>query len=226
MNRKIALLSSVVVLAVGALYACGNANAPVCTGACNCSGTSCSCTDGSTCTLNGGVDGGTPVDQLPSNISFDCQKNNTCNVACGANCTSHCSNGTTCQGTCGSGCNTSCSSNSTCVQNIGDNSNATCTGTSGCQITAGASSSVTCGGGSSCDVTLSPSSTLDCQGNSTCHVTCADGGCSVNCAGDALCTCANAGCTLNCSSGQTVKDCNGRQACVKNNNCPPGDGGI
>ncbi len=206
---------------------CGS-TPPACVGDCVCTGSTCECQAGGTCTFGGGVDGGADPGGLPSNVTFDCEQKNTCNVSCGTGCTSHCANDTTCVGTCGSNCTTSCAARSTCTQTLGEGSTAQCTGTSSCTVTTGAGSEVTCAGGSTCNVTLEPGSTLECQGTSTCTVSCPDGGCTVHCAGDSKCSC-QPSCTLNCNVAdagagpggvRTPKRCDGGLTCVRNDQCP------
>lgn len=226
MRSSLLALVLVCGVTVVATYGCGNSNPPVCVGDCECTADSCTCAAGGNCTINGGADGG-DLAALPSNQTITCEKDSTCNVACGTGCDSNCASNTTCVGACSSGCTSSCSANSTCDQNIGDNSTASCTGGSDCDITTGANSTVECAGGSDCRVTLSVSSTLECTGTSICKVACADGGCTVKCGGDALCACLTPDCKLECSNIQTEQTCNGKQACVKNNNCPTlPDGGV
>ncbi|MGZ3407247.1 MAG: hypothetical protein ACXVAN_12435, partial [Polyangia bacterium] len=77
--------------------ACTRANAlqGQCTGACDCTDTTCTCAAGGTCTLGGGSadsDGGSGngSSSLPTGATFDCQHMNTCIVDCGSDCTSHC----------------------------------------------------------------------------------------------------------------------------------------
>ncbi len=231
-----AILGTIVAAAFAALAAavpgCGSQVSPAatCTGACDCTGSTCKCQAGQTCTLgptgpDGGplnADGGFAGDAgLPANITFDCQKNNTCNVTCGTDCTSHCANDTTCTGTCGTSCDTSCTAKSTCTLGTGDNSTVNCDGTSACTLTTGTGSTVSCNGGSTCTVTLKSSSTLQCLGTSVCDVSCPGGGCTVACGGDAACSCDLTGCTLDCSQGgRTAKECGGRLKCVRGGACP------
>src|SRR3569833_1323395 len=115
-------LKLTLIAALGALggaiagVGCGSAVAPIaCSGGCTCTGTSCTCASGQSCSLDALDGGGTP----PSNVSFDCSQHNTCSLACSTNCTANCAANTVCSGSCGSNCNYSCNGTSTCG-NAGD----------------------------------------------------------------------------------------------------------
>src|SRR5262249_449629 len=127
MSRLVlAVLGSIVGVGVLAV-ACGGSSgssapttdstsAPGCTGACSCSGSTCTCMSGGTCTFGAGSDPDAGVDDggdagdagdaaaPPSNVTFDCNSNNTCNVTCGTGCTTSCDGKSTCNGRCGSNC--------------------------------------------------------------------------------------------------------------------------
>ena len=163
------------VVGVAAFTACGGSSAaPVgsCSGDCSCSGTTCTCNTGGTCTFGNGVeaDGAPAPGPEPSGVTYNCDSKNTCNASCGT------------------GCTTTCDGQSTCVGSCDANCTSTCGGTSNCTLNAGQNSNVTCEGGSVCEITVDTGSTLTCTGNSTCNEICPKGGCTLDCQGSGTCT--------------------------------------
>src|SRR6476619_6942534 len=139
--------------AIGSICACGgikNEWLPTCTGACSCTGSTCACQNGGTCTFGptpGSSDGGTvggaqtPTTEPPNDVTYTCGSKNQCDLSCGSGCTSTCDGRSTCAGTGTSNCTSSCA------------------GTSQCTLTTGTNSQVTCAGGSTCKVSLDTGST-------------------------------------------------------------------
>ncbi len=165
------LNQGMILVAVAVAVSCGSSEAenlfdPNCTGDCSCSGTTCTCQSGGSCSLGptGPPDGGTSGDAAvvgispPNGVTYLCDSQNQCNLNCGTGCTSTCDGMSTCSGSCSSNCTSSCA------------------GTSDCTLSTGVDSNVICEGGSDCKVTLDDRSTVTCRGDSTCHIVCPRGG--------------------------------------------------
>lgn len=179
-----------------------SAAAGLCGGDCTCSGLSCTCAPGGTCTIpqemdlagtDGSPDAAAPGADggLPDGVTFNCASKNHCDLSCGTGCTSLCAGQSMCNGTCGADCTSRCE------------------GKSHCLLDAGVNASVTCGGASNCAVALGTGSTVSCEGNSTCFVACPEGGCSLACTGSSSCTVECGGttaCNIECN-GQRMAEC-------------------
>src|SRR5206468_13112407 len=104
--------------------ACGGSSSPSlqCSGACACSGSTCTCQSGGTCSLgpggDAGADGGTAP---PSGVTYHCDSKNNCNVDCGTGCNTTCEGQSQCGGSCGSDCTSACGGGSDCTLTTGDN---------------------------------------------------------------------------------------------------------
>jgi hypothetical protein len=210
-RRWIRLIEGLSLLVLLSAVDCGNthplSNKGACVGDCACSGTTCTCQAGGTCSFvpmapgsgdggvaaNGeaGVSGSGTAAALPNDVTFDCNSKNQCDLTCGSGCTSTCDGRSICVGTCTSNCTSSCA------------------GTSQCTLSAGTNSQATCTGGSTCDITIDTGSTITCQGESTCTINCPQGGCTAECGGAASCTVVCGGttaCKVNCN-GTKMADC-------------------
>ncbi len=203
---RLTLSFSIGFAATFGLQACAPNNPPTCAGQCTCTDTVCTCAAGQTCSL-GTADGGAPLATLPSNVTFDCNSNNTCSVACGT------------------GCSTTCAGGSSCNQTLGAGATVTCAGGAKCDTKAGADAGITCTGTSKCEANIGANSTVVCQGDALCKVECPTGGCTVLCQGNAVCTCdpknSNTPCTMQCQGSSQAKQCGDKTACVKaNGDCP------
>lgn len=224
-HAQLIAASALAVIAGSFFAACGSSDsagltAP-CTGDCTCSGNTCSCRTGGTCTLGaptGAHSDAGPAGQTslpPNDVTYHCDSKTSCDLTCGTGCTNTCNGQSVCAGSCGSNCTS------------------TCDGTSQCTLVTGTNSSVTCGGGSDCGVTLDPGSTLSCQGNSACTIKCPKGGCTADCTGSSACTVECGGtvpCHIHCNGGKTAD-------CTPGTNCegtchgvttgpPPGDASL
>src|SRR5688572_5503463 len=119
---SIATLSLVVGISVG----CGGDEAPPiqntasCVGDCECTGDTCTCKQGGTCTFGptgggtAGVDGGDAGTGAPDNVTYHCDAKGTCEAACGTGCTTTCGGQSTCNATCESNCTATCTGTSEC----------------------------------------------------------------------------------------------------------------
>jgi hypothetical protein len=93
---------------------CGDDGKPV-----TCSGTTCSCPPGASCTIGGSA----------------------CSAgSCSLTCTDH----TMCSGACGQSCSLNCAGGSTCSLTLGPSGSASCTGDSTCHIACTGSCSLSC----------------------------------------------------------------------------------
>lgn len=121
--------------ALSIAVACGDDDIEVleCTGSCSCDQETrtCSCSGGTTCTIEGAKD-----------ITFKCDGNAACNLACGENC--H----VICPGTTG------------CTVTLGNNSTAECQGNAVCNYDCEGNCEAECGGASTCNVTCADGCTL------------------------------------------------------------------
>jgi hypothetical protein len=129
MSRSVGSLSVVVTLMVvaGAAFSlgCSGSNTTAlaaCSGDCNCSGATCTCKTGGTCTFGPSAGGGGLADAgepLPNDVNYSCSSKNTCNSICGTGCTTACSGKSTCEGSCLSNCTTRCDGTSLCTVSTG-----------------------------------------------------------------------------------------------------------
>jgi hypothetical protein len=206
------LWQGMVLFATAIAVSCGSSEAeslfdPNCTGNCSCSGTTCTCQSGGSCSLGPSVPDGGAGDAAvgispPNGVTYHCDSQNQCNLNCGTGCTSTCDGQSTCSGSCSSNCTSSCA------------------GTSDCTL-----SSVVCEGSSDCKLTLDDRSTVTCRGDSTCHIVCPHGGCTAECAGSTLCTIACGGgakCIIQCN-GMTIEECAAASTCSGVCDSPPTD---
>lgn len=202
-------------LAVASLFVvagCGgsdDASNAVCRGDCTCSGSTCTCKTGGTCsfgpvpiTEDAGTDAGSST-ALPNDVTYHCDSKGSCDLTCGSGCTATCAGRSTCAGA----CTTNCTS--------------TCAGTSECTLETGTNSTVTCTGGSDCTLSLDTGSTVTCDGNSSCTIRCPKGGCTAECGGSSSCNVECGGttaCNLNCNGSRT-------EQCAPGSTCTGACGG-
>jgi hypothetical protein len=199
----------IVALGLAGTTACGASSEvgrATCRGDCDCSGDTCSCKSGGTCTFGPepetsepGSDAGSTTGggELPNDVSYDCEARNTCDL------------------TCGTGCNATCAGRSVCEGTCTDNCTSRCAGTSDCTLQTGTNSDVTCSGGSNCTLTLDTGSTVICQGNSSCTIRCPKGGCTAECGGSSSCIVECGGteaCHVECN-GTRAQDCAAGTTC-------------
>src|SRR5262245_30756143 len=111
----------IVLVAIG-VAGCGDNGTPP-----RCSGSTCTCSGGQTCTFNPNICG-------PTSCSIDCTDHNVCN------------------GSCADSCSVNCAGNSNCSLTLGPSGSVSCTGNSTCHIACTGQCSVSCSTGSTCDL--------------------------------------------------------------------------
>ncbi len=104
------------------LPACGSDPPPP-----DCTGSSCTCPDGTSCDLSG----------------------STC---ASQSCSLDCGGFSDCSGTCGDSCSIDCTGGSACDLTLGDSGSITCDDGAVCHVVCTGSCSVTCSGDSQCDL--------------------------------------------------------------------------
>lgn len=105
-----------------------------CEGECTCddSTRTCSCAGGTACVLEGADD-----------VTFRCEGNASCDLACGV------------------GCHVICPGTTGCTTVLGDDSSAECQGNATCNFTCEGDCEISCGGASTCEVTCADDCELE-----------------------------------------------------------------
>jgi len=119
------IIRLLILAGISLLGACGGGDSESSKKPVECTGTTCACPAGQSCTFS--------------------------QTGCGAgSCTLECLDHNQCSGSCGESCSLSCAGGSTCSASVGKSGSVNCADGSTCHVKCEADCSVTCGAGSTC----------------------------------------------------------------------------